>query len=73
MPNAPTRWHLPVLFLILALGAVLRFTALGQGIPFALGIDEPEIMERSVRMMNSGDLHPHFFDYPGESMPIEKK
>jgi 4-amino-4-deoxy-L-arabinose transferase-like glycosyltransferase len=65
MSNAPTRWHRPALFLILALGAVLRFTALGQGIPFALGIDEPEIMERAVRMMNTGDLHPHFFDYPG--------
>jgi 4-amino-4-deoxy-L-arabinose transferase-like glycosyltransferase len=65
MSNAPTRWHLPALFLILVLGAVLRFTALGQGIPYALGIDEPEIMERAVRMMNTGDLHPHFFDYPG--------
>jgi 4-amino-4-deoxy-L-arabinose transferase-like glycosyltransferase len=65
MSTAPTRWHLPVLFLILAIGAVLRFTALGQGIPYALGIDEPEIMERAVRMMNTGDLHPHFFDYPG--------
>lgn len=65
MSTAPTRWHRPALFLILALGAVLRFTALGQGIPFALGVDEPEIMERAVRMMNTGDLHPHFFDYPG--------
>jgi 4-amino-4-deoxy-L-arabinose transferase-like glycosyltransferase len=65
MSTAPTRWHLPALFLILIIGAVLRFTALDQGIPFALGIDEPEIMERAVRMMNTGDLHPHFFDYPG--------
>lgn len=65
MSNAPTRWHRPALLLILALGAVLRFTALGQGIPYALGVDEPEIMERAVRMMNTGDLHPHFFDYPG--------
>jgi len=65
MSTAATRWHLPALFVILALGAVLRFTALGHGIPFALGIDEPEIMERAVRMMNTGDLHPHFFDYPG--------
>jgi 4-amino-4-deoxy-L-arabinose transferase-like glycosyltransferase len=65
MSDAPTRWHLPTLYLILALGAALRFTALGQGIPFALGIDEPEIMERAVRMMNTGDFHPHFFDYPG--------
>jgi 4-amino-4-deoxy-L-arabinose transferase-like glycosyltransferase len=65
MADAPTRWHLPAFLLILALGAVLRFTALGHGIPFALGIDEPEIMERAVRMMRTGDLHPHFFDYPG--------
>ena len=65
MAHAQTRWHLPALLLILAIGAVLRFTALGQGIPYALGIDEPEIMERAVRMMNTGDLHPHFFDYPG--------
>jgi len=65
MANAHPRWHLPVLLLILAIGAALRFTALGHGIPYALGIDEPEIMERAVRMMNTGDLHPHFFDYPG--------
>jgi len=65
MANALTRRHIPALLLILAVGAVLRFTALGQGIPYALGIDEPEIMERAVRMMNTGDLHPHFFDYPG--------
>ena len=65
MSKAPTRWHLTALFLILALGAALRFTALGHGIPFALGIDEPEIMERAVRMLNTGDFHPHFFDYPG--------
>lgn len=65
MADATPRRHLLVLLLILAAGAVLRFTALGQGIPFALGIDEPEIMERAVRIMKTGDFHPHFFDYPG--------
>ncbi|MCR4373524.1 MAG: phospholipid carrier-dependent glycosyltransferase, partial [Acidobacteria bacterium] len=59
------RSHLMVLSLLVAIGGALRFTALGQGIPFALGVDEPEIIERSVRMMKSGDFHPHFFDYPG--------
>jgi len=59
------RSHLVLLSLAVLLGAVLRFTALGQGIPFALGVDEPEIIERAVRMMKSGDFHPHFFDYPG--------
>jgi len=50
---------------VVVIGAALRFTGLGHGIPFALGVDEPEIIERSVRMMKSGDFHPHFFDYPG--------
>jgi 4-amino-4-deoxy-L-arabinose transferase-like glycosyltransferase len=59
------RSHLVLLSIVVLLGAVLRFTALGQGIPFALGVDEPEIIERSVRMMKTGDFHPHFFDYPG--------
>ncbi|NQW03737.1 MAG: phospholipid carrier-dependent glycosyltransferase [Acidobacteria bacterium] len=59
------RGHLVLLTLIVVLGAVLRFTALGQGIPFAIGVDEPEIVERAVRMMKTGDFHPHFFDYPG--------
>lgn len=52
------------LVLILAVAAILRFWALGQGIPFALGVDEPEVMERAVRMMKTGDFNPHFFDYP---------
>ena len=49
----------------LAGAALLRFWALGQGIPFAVGVDEPEIMERVVRMIKTGDFNPHFFDYPG--------
>ena len=59
------RGHLVLLTLIVVLGAVLRFTALGQGIPFAIGVDEPEIVERAVRMMKTGDFDPHLFDYPG--------
>ena len=50
---------------VLVIAAVLRFWALGSGIPFAVGVDEPDIMTRVVRMMKSGDLNPHFFDYPG--------
>jgi 4-amino-4-deoxy-L-arabinose transferase-like glycosyltransferase len=50
---------------VLITAAVLRFWSLGYGIPYALGVDEPEIMERVVTMMKSGDFNPHFFDYPG--------
>jgi 4-amino-4-deoxy-L-arabinose transferase-like glycosyltransferase len=64
-PLFSRRVHLLLLTLALLLGAVLRFTGLGEGIPFSLGVDEPEIVERSVRMMKTGEFHPHFFDYPG--------
>jgi 4-amino-4-deoxy-L-arabinose transferase-like glycosyltransferase len=53
------------LALILAVAALLRFVALGAGIPFNIGVDEPEIMGRVVQMMRTGDFNPHFFDYPG--------
>jgi 4-amino-4-deoxy-L-arabinose transferase-like glycosyltransferase len=49
---------------ILAAGAALRFWHIGGGIPYNLGQDEPQIMERVVHMMKTGDLNPHFFDWP---------
>ena len=49
---------------ILIVAGTLRFLSLGAGIPYAIGVDEPEIMNRAVGMMKSGNLNPHFFDYP---------
>lgn len=49
---------------ILAGAAILRFWGLGAGLPHAPGVDEPEIMNRAVGMMKSGEFNPHFFDYP---------
>lgn len=51
------------LLLVLAVAAALRFWALGHGIPHALSVDEPDIVERALRMMKAGTLNPHFFDY----------
>ena len=53
------------LAVILVVAALLRFVGLGSGIPFNIGVDEPEIMSRVVQMMRTGDFNPHFFDYPG--------
>lgn len=53
------------LAVILATAAFLRFWTLGAGIPYGIGVDEPEIMNRSVAMMKTGDFNPHFFHYPG--------
>ena len=54
-----------ILAIIITVAALLRFVAIGSGIPFNLGVDEPEIMGRVVHMMRTGDFNPHFFDYPG--------
>jgi 4-amino-4-deoxy-L-arabinose transferase-like glycosyltransferase len=53
------------LAVILAVAALLRFVGIGAGIPFNIGVDEPEIMSRVLQMMRTGDFNPHFFDYPG--------
>ena len=55
-----------MLAVVLTAAAALRFWSLGAGIPSALGVDEPQIMNRSVYMMKTGTLNPGgFFDYPG--------
>src|SRR4051812_27369731 len=70
---APTTQDLPHLGLALALiaAAMLRFWALPSGVPFAVQIDEPEVMERAIRMMRTGDFGPHFFDYPAFYMYVQ--
>jgi 4-amino-4-deoxy-L-arabinose transferase-like glycosyltransferase len=59
------------LLLALLTAALLRFWALSQGIGFNPGPDEPEVMERAVRMIKTGDFNPHFFDYPGLYMYVQ--
>jgi len=59
------------LAVVLIAAAVLRFWAIRRGIPYAVQVDEPEIVERAVNMMRSGSLHPHFFDYPGLSLYVQ--
>lgn len=59
------------LALALIAAAMLRFWALPSGVPFAVQIDEPEVMERAIRMMRTGDFGPHFFDYPALYMYVQ--
>ena len=60
-----------MLWLVLLAAATLRFWALSHGVPFSVQVDEPEIMLRAVRMMKTGDLNPHFFDYPTLYMYVQ--
>lgn len=50
---------------VLIAAVILRFWALGHGIPQSVSEDEPEIVERAFNMMRTGSLNPGgFFDYP---------
>ena len=49
---------------VLAAAFVARVWALRAGVPHAVGIDEPAIVTRVLRILNTGDWNPHVFDYP---------
>jgi 4-amino-4-deoxy-L-arabinose transferase-like glycosyltransferase len=50
---------------VLGLCLALRLWTIGSGVPYVVGVDEPEIVRRALAMMKSGDFNPHFFDYGG--------
>jgi 4-amino-4-deoxy-L-arabinose transferase-like glycosyltransferase len=50
---------------IVGLGAALRLWTIGAGLPYTPAVDEPEIVDRAVAMMRTGNFNPHpFYDYP---------
>jgi 4-amino-4-deoxy-L-arabinose transferase-like glycosyltransferase len=53
-----------VLVAVLAVAAAARLWYLDAGIPHAVGIDEPQVIGRSLAILRTGDWNPHLFDYP---------
>jgi 4-amino-4-deoxy-L-arabinose transferase-like glycosyltransferase len=49
---------------VVAVAFIVRCWGSATGLPFAVGIDEPAILDRVVRMLQTNDWHPHFFFYP---------
>lgn len=56
------------LALVLVIAAGLRFTALRQSLPYFDNPDEPTMTNTGLRMLQTGDLNPHFFRWP--SLPF---
>jgi 4-amino-4-deoxy-L-arabinose transferase-like glycosyltransferase len=50
--------------LILAVAAAARLWYLTAGVPNAVGIDEPQVIDRAIRILRTGDWNTHIFDYP---------
>lgn len=53
-----------LLWTILAVALALRVWFLNNGVPHAVGIDEPAVVDRALRILATGDWNPHVFDYP---------
>ena len=53
-----------VLLVILVVAAAARLWSLDAGVPHAVGIDEPQIVDRALRILRTGDWNTHIFDYP---------
>ena len=49
---------------LLLLAFAVRAWSVTAGLPHAVGVDEPAIIDRALRMLNTGDWNPHTFDYP---------
>jgi|GEM_PF-1272796 len=52
-----------LLALILIASGVVRFVAAYQGLPYLTVHDEPELAGTAIRMMQTGDFNPHYFNY----------
>jgi 4-amino-4-deoxy-L-arabinose transferase-like glycosyltransferase len=53
-----------VLTCILIVAAGVRLWLASAGVPYAVGIDEPQVVDRALRILHTGDWNPHLFDYP---------
>jgi 4-amino-4-deoxy-L-arabinose transferase-like glycosyltransferase len=49
---------------ILVAAAAARLWFLNAGVPHAVGIDEPIVVDHALRILHTGDWNPHVFNYP---------
>ena len=63
MPPASSRERTAI-FAILGLALVARIWALTSGVPYAVGIDEPAIVDRALRILQTGNWNTQPYDYP---------
>lgn len=53
-----------VLVAVLLLGLVLRFWGIGFGLPYTVAPDEPTHFDIGLHIFETGDLNPHWLNYP---------
>ncbi len=53
-----------IAFAIFILALAVRVYGIGFGLPYADQPDEPSVADKALKMLQSGDLNPHYFVYP---------
>lgn len=53
-----------MLGIILVIGFILRTYGNNFGLPMLFHPDEPTLINRAINIIETGDLNPHFFNYP---------
>ena len=49
---------------ILIVATCVRVWFVSAGVPYAVGVDEPQVVDRALRILHTGDWNTHLFDYP---------
>jgi 4-amino-4-deoxy-L-arabinose transferase-like glycosyltransferase len=62
------RWEYVALGAIILLAGGLRFLGLRQSLPYLDSPDEPTLTRAAIKMLQTGDMNPHFFRWP--SLPF---
>ena len=62
--NTRNHWHWFALALIVLLGAALRAWGITYGLPYTYPADEPNYLLITLKIIQSGDLNPHWWFYP---------
>lgn len=60
------RWWLvfALVFVVIALAFSIRYLRIDAGLPYTPHWDEAYSADNALRMLSTGDLNPHFFNYP---------
>ncbi len=58
-----THYFTALLLSVILLGFILRYWYASAGLPYLYYWDEPQTASTALKMMKTGDLNPHFFNY----------
>jgi hypothetical protein len=64
------RPELSLAVVLFVLAVVVRWPGIAQGLPYAAHPDEAQLLHRGLYMLKTGDLNPHYFNYPSFPMYV---